>query len=137
MAGRVEGKVALITGAARGMGRAHAVRLAEEGADVVAVDRSRPDPGLTYGQRTPDELEETAALVAAYGRRVLARRADVRDQEALDAIVAEASDAFGGIDVLASNAGISTQGPATQLTDDDWKTILDVNLVGAFHAAKA
>src|SRR5437870_4537631 len=88
--GRVKGKVALVTGAARGMGRAHAVRLAQEGADVVLVDLAKSEPGLAYSQGTPDELAETAALVEAEGRRALARTADVRDQAALDAVVAEA-----------------------------------------------
>ncbi len=135
--GRVAGKVALVTGAARGMGRAHAVRLAEEGADVVLVDLARPEPGLAYSQGTPDELAETAALVEAAGGTALARTADVRDQTALDAVVAEATGALGGIDILVSNAGISSQAAATDLTDGDWEKILAVNLVGAWHAAKA
>lgn len=135
--GRVEGKVALVTGAARGMGRAHALRLAEEGADLVLVDLARSEPGLAYSQGTPDELAETAALVEAAGQRVLARAADVRDQAGLDAVVAEATELFGGIDVLVSNAGIASQSAAIDLTDDDWTRVLDVNLVGAWHAAKA
>ena len=134
---RVEGKVALVTGAARGMGRAHAVRLAQEGADLVLVDLAQSEPGLAYSQGTPDELTETAALVEGAGGRVLARTADVRDQVALDAVVADAADTFGGIDILVSNAGISSQAAATDLTDDDWRRIIDVNLIGAWHAAKA
>jgi hypothetical protein len=108
VAGRVEGKVVLITGAARPMGRAYAVRLAEEGADIVAVDRAQADPGLTYGHRTIEDLAGTASLVESYGRRVLTHTADVRDQAALNAVVAEATETFGGIDVLVSNAGISS-----------------------------
>lgn len=135
--GQLEGKVALVTGAARGMGRTHATHLARAGADIVAVDLARDEPGVDYSQGTPAELTDTAALVEAEGRTVLARTADVRDQQALDAIVAEATDTFGGIDILVSNAGISSQAAAIDLTDDDWHTILDVNLVGAWHAAKA
>lgn len=134
---RVAGKVALVTGAARGMGRAHAVRLAEEGADLVLVDLARSEPGLAYSQGTPDELEETASLVEAAGGTALARTADVRDQSGLDAVVAEATERYGGVDILVSNAGISSQAAATELTDEDWHRILDVNLVGAWHAAKA
>lgn len=134
---RLEGKVALITGAARGMGRTHAVRLAQEGADIVAVDLVRDEPGLQYGQGTPDDLAETVALVEGEGRKILARASDVRDQAALDAIVAEATETFGGIDILVSNAGIANQGAATDLTDAQWDTILGTNLVGAWHAAKA
>ena len=135
--GRVEGKVALITGAARGMGRTHAVRLAQEGADIVAVDLVRDLPGLQYSQGTPDDLAETVALVEGEGRKILARAGDVRDQAALDAIVAEATKSFGGIDILVSNAGIANQGAATELTDAQWDSILGTNLVGAWHAAKA
>ena len=137
MTARLQDKVALITGAARGMGRAHAVRLAQEGADIVAVDLARDEPGLAYSQGTPDELTETVALVEGAGRKALARTADVRDQAALDAIVAEATETFGGIDILVSNAGISSQAAATDLTDADWERVLGVNLVGAWHAAKA
>ncbi|WP_406070769.1 mycofactocin-coupled SDR family oxidoreductase [Micromonospora sp. NBC_01638] len=135
--GRVEGKTAFITGAARGMGRAHAVRLAQEGADIVAVDLARNEPDLDYRQGTPADLAETAALVEAAGRRIIARTADVRDQGALDAAVAEATEKFGGIDILVSNAGIANQNPALELTDKQWQDILAVNLVGAWHAVKA
>lgn len=134
---RLDGKVAFITGAARGMGRAHAVRLAQEGADIVAVDLSRDEPDLDYRQGTPDDLAETVRLVEAEGRRIIARAADVRDQEALDAAVAEGTRTFGGIDILVSNAGISNQSGVLELTDDQWQQILAVNLVGAWHAIKA
>lgn len=133
---RLPGKVALITGAARGMGRAHAVRLAQEGADIIGIDIARDEPGLAYRQGTTSDLDETIALVEAEGRRGLARVADVRDQQALDAVVAEATETFGGIDILVSNAGIASQGAAISLTDDEWHRILDVNLIGAWHAAR-
>ncbi|MFF5991270.1 mycofactocin-coupled SDR family oxidoreductase [Prauserella flavalba] len=135
--GRVSGRVALITGAARGQGRSHAVRLAQEGADIVAVDLCRDQPELLYGQGTPDDLAETVRLVEKEGRRVIARAGDVRDQTTMDAVVAEALGEFGKIDILVSNAGIANQSAAHELTDKQWDDILGTNLVGAFHAAKA
>lgn len=134
---RLEGKVAFITGAARGMGRAHAVRLAQEGADIIATDLARDEPDIDYRQGTPEDLQETVRLVEAEGRRIIARTADVRDQAALDAVVAEGTEAFGGIDILVSNAGISNQSGVLELTDEQWQTLLSVNLVGAWHAIKA
>ncbi|WP_109472696.1 mycofactocin-coupled SDR family oxidoreductase [Ornithinimicrobium cavernae] len=134
---RLDGKVAFITGAARGMGRAHAVRLAQEGADIVITDLARDETGVDYTQGTPEELAETAGLVEAAGRQVLARVADVRDLSALEAVAAEAEEKFGRIDILVSNAGISNQSPVLELTDEQWQQILSVNLVGAWHAVKA
>ena len=134
---RVDGRVALITGAARGQGRAHAVRLAQEGADIIAVDLCRDQPELLYDQGTPEELAETAELVRKEGRRIVARAGDVRDQAAIDAAVADGLEQFGRIDILVSNAGIANQGMAHELTDAQWEGILGTNLVGAFHAAKA
>ncbi|MPV35740.1 mycofactocin-coupled SDR family oxidoreductase [Georgenia subflava] len=134
---RLDGKVAFITGAARGMGRAHAVRLAQEGADIIAVDLARDEPSIDYRQGTPEDLAETVALVEAEGRRIVARTADVRDQAALETAVADGVAELGGIDVLVSNAGISNQTPALDLTDQQWQDILSVNLVGAWHAVKA
>ena len=134
---RLEGKVAFITGAARGMGRAHAVRLAQEGADIIAVDLARDEADLDYRQGTPEDLQETVRLVEATGRRIIARAGDVRDQAALDAVVAEGVKAFGGIDIIVSNAGIANQSGVLELTDAQWQHILSVNLVGAWHAVKA
>ena len=134
---KLENKVAFITGAARGMGRTHAARLAKDGAHIVAVDLARDEPSIDYRQGTPEDLAETARLVEAQGVRVLARTADVRDLAALEAVAAEAVEMFGGIDILVSNAGVSNQSPVLELTDTQWKDILDVNLVGAWHAVKA
>jgi SDR family mycofactocin-dependent oxidoreductase len=135
--GRVEGKVALVTGAARGVGRAYAVRLAEEGADVVAVDIAGPVRDTGYAPSGSEDLEETVALVEKLGRRALARCADVRDQTALDAAVADAWSAFGRLDIVAANAGIMGAGLAWELDESEWADMLDVNLTGAWHTAKA
>lgn len=135
--GRVEGKVALITGAARGMGRAHCLRLAEEGADIVAVDLAAPVPSVPYDMATPEDLDETARLVEALGRNVLARRADVRDQAALDDVVAEATTTLGGIDIAVANAGVSAVGRAWEFSEEQWRDVIDINLTGVWHTAKA
>ncbi|NGP07266.1 mycofactocin-coupled SDR family oxidoreductase [Rhodococcus sp. 14C212] len=135
--GRVEGKVALVTGAARGQGRSHALRFAQEGADVVILDACTEIDSVPYPLPTEVELKETEALVAATGRRVLARTADVRSQEQLDAVVDEALAEFGHIDIVAANAGIVGFRPTWELSDTEWQDMLDVNLTGAFHTVKA
>jgi (+)-trans-carveol dehydrogenase len=141
--GRVSGKVAFITGAARGQGRSHAVRLAEEGADVIAVDLpdaaskdiSRFSP---YPMATEADLEETARLVAAAGGRVLACHADVRDQDSLDAAAAAGLDRFGHIDIASANAGIGGfYGSAWEYTRENWQAVIDVDLTGTWQTAKA
>ncbi len=105
--GRVDGKVAFITGAARGQGRSHALRLAEEGADIVAVDICRPVETAPYEMATPDDLAETAKLVEDYDRRIVARQADVRDLAQLQSVVEEGLSELGHIDVVCANAGIA------------------------------
>ncbi|OYD61396.1 mycofactocin-coupled SDR family oxidoreductase [Rhodococcus sp. OK302] len=134
---RLDGKIAFITGAARGQGRTHAVRLAQEGADIVAVDLCKQQENLDYTSGTPEDLEETVRLVEKEGRRIIARAADVRDQASLDVVVEEALREFGGIDILVSNAGISNQGSVVGLTDQQWEDILGTNLVGAWHSCRA
>ena len=109
--GRVSGKVAFITGAARGQGRAHAVRLAEEGADIVAVDVCAQMDSVPYGLATPDDLAETVKLVEEQDRRILARQVDVRDLSGLQALADEAVAEFGGIDIVVANAGIGSFAP--------------------------
>src|ERR1700693_4888364 len=103
--GALDGQVALVTGGARGMGRSHAVTFAREGADVVLLDRCQQVAWLDYALATPDDLEETVALVEKEGRQCLARQADVRDAGAVQAVVGEAKEAFGRIDILVANAG--------------------------------
>jgi len=138
MAGRLEGKVAFITGAARGQGRSHAVRLAQEGADIIAIDICAQVEGTPYDGATEADLQDTVKQVEALDRRIIATKADVRDFEAvksaLDAGVAE----LGRLDIVAANAGISTQmAPSDQLDEAAWQTMIDVNLTGVWHTAKA
>lgn len=135
--GLVDGRVALVTGAARGQGRSHALRLAEEGAAVVALDICRPIGGLPYETSQPGDLDETARMVEAQGGRILTREADVRDYDAvMDAVIA-GEKAFGPVDIGVMNAGIFDMTPVLEITDDSWRTMLEVNLMGAFHGAKA
>lgn len=138
--GTLDGKVAFVTGAARGQGRAHAIKLAEEGANVVAIDIAAPDsiPSMFYPLAGEDDLATTAKEVEATGAQVLARKVDVRSQEQLDAVVAEAKQRFGRLDVVAANAGIATNFNKTwELSDSEWQDVLDVNLTGTWRTVKA
>jgi (+)-trans-carveol dehydrogenase len=134
---RVEGKVALITGGARGQGRSHAVRLAEEGADVVVLDACEDVPTAGYPMATMADLEETAGIVAALGRRVLARRTDVRDQAGLDAAVEAALAELGPIEIVCANAGVASFARAWELTEQQWQDVLDIDLGGVWRTVKA
>ncbi len=137
VAGRVEGKVAFITGAARGQGRSHAIRLAQEGADIIAIDLCAQVASAPYPMSTPDDLAQTVREVEALDRRIVATQADVRDygavKAALDAGVAE----LGRLDIVAANAGISSVGRAEELPEQTWQDMIDTNLTGVWHAAKA
>ncbi len=135
--GRVSGKVAFITGAARGQGRAHAIRLAEEGADIVALDICSQLASVDYPMATPDDLAETAKLVEEQDRRVLARQVDVRDLAGMQAVVEEAVAEFGGIDIVVANAGIATLGPSWELPEEKVQEMLDVNLMGVWKTTTA
>jgi (+)-trans-carveol dehydrogenase len=136
--GRVSGKVALVTGAARGQGRSHAVRLAEEGADIVAMDIASQIDVVPYDLATTEDMAETVNLVEKCGQRILARQADVRDQGALDQLVVDGIAEFGHIDIVAANAGISQRGrPVWEMTEEQWQTVIDVNLTGVWHTIKA
>jgi (+)-trans-carveol dehydrogenase len=134
---RLQGKVALVTGAARGQGRTHSVRLAEEGADIVAIDVGRDIDTVRYPLGTPAELAETAAAVRALGRRAYTAVADVRDEKQLTDVVAAAVAELGRLDVVCANAGITSAAPATTMTADQWQDVLDVNLTGVFHTVRA
>jgi SDR family mycofactocin-dependent oxidoreductase len=135
---RVKGKVAFITGAARGQGRAHARRLAEEGADIVAVDICADIEDLGYPLGSAEELAETVRVVEDTDRRIIARRADVRDAGALEAVVAEACAEFGGIDIVCANAGIIDSVPRTwEITEEMWDAQIDVMLKGVWNTVKA
>jgi SDR family mycofactocin-dependent oxidoreductase len=135
--GELAGKVALITGAARGQGRAHAVRLAQAGADIVAIDLAAPMPTVPYALATPEDLERTEKLVLELGRRIQIVRADVREQQPLDAAVAAAMAEFGRLDVVVANAGIISYGYTWETSDEQWRDVIDVNLTGVFHTVKA
>jgi (+)-trans-carveol dehydrogenase len=135
--GRVDGKVAFVTGAARGQGRAHAVRLAEEGADIIAVDVCRQLATVPYPMATPDDLAETAKLVEDLDRRIVAREADVRDSAQLAEVVAEGVAELGRLDVVVANAGIVSIGPTLELEEDVWQEMIDVNLTGVWKSLKA
>lgn len=135
--GRLEGKVALITGAARGQGRAEALLFAREGADVVAVDIDRQIDSVPYETAREADLRQTVAEVEATGRRILARSADVRSSADLDAVVEEALAAFGRLDVLVANAAIFSMGSLWEMPDEQWQDVIDVNLTGVWRSMKA
>jgi SDR family mycofactocin-dependent oxidoreductase len=138
MPGRVAGKVAFITGAARGQGRSHAVRLAQEGADIIAVDICEDVPGIPYPGATEADLAETVKLVEALDRRIVAAKADVRDYAGLKAVLDDGVAQLGRLDIVSANAGIGTAPvPAWELDESVWQTMLDINLTGVWHTAKA
>ena len=137
MPGRVEGKVAFITGAGRGQGRSHAVRLAGEGADIIAVDICHDVDGA-LPMSTLEDLAETVKLVEALDRRIVARQADVRDFDALKAAVDAGVEELGRLDIVLANAGIaSAGGPVETMAPDSWKNTIDINLTGLWHTARA
>jgi SDR family mycofactocin-dependent oxidoreductase len=137
MAGRVAGKVAFITGAGRGQGRSHAIRLAEEGADIIAIDICADYPTVGYGMATEAELAETVKAVEALDRRIIAAQADVRDAQALkgamDAGVAE----LGQLDIVCANAGICTVQAWDEVTPAVWQDTIDTNLTGVWNTMVA
>ncbi|WP_027928989.1 mycofactocin-coupled SDR family oxidoreductase [Amycolatopsis thermoflava] len=138
MVGRVEGKVAFITGAARGQGRAHAITLAREGADIIAVDICEDIPGVPYPGGTREELEETAKAVEALGKRVITSVTDVRDLPALTAVVDRGVAELGRLDIVAANAGIAAAPTTASGMDYSvWQDMIDINLNGAYHTCRA
>jgi SDR family mycofactocin-dependent oxidoreductase len=139
MGGRVEGKVALITGAARGQGRSHAVRLAQEGADIIAVDVcARISSSKEIPAATPDDLAETADLVKGLDRRIVTAQVDVRDFDALKAAVDSGVEQLGRLDIIVANAGIGNGGETLDKTSEaDWQDMIDVNLSGVWKTVKA
>ncbi|OBK48151.1 mycofactocin-coupled SDR family oxidoreductase [Mycobacterium sp. 1081908.1] len=138
MAGRVEGKVAFISGAARGQGRSHAVRLAQEGADIIAVDVCGPIENLAYPHSTPEDLAETADLVKGHNRRIVTAQVDVRDYDALKAAVDGGVEQLGRLDIIVANAGIGTFGNKLhKIRENVWQDMIDVNLSGVWHTVKA
>ncbi|MEW2397207.1 mycofactocin-coupled SDR family oxidoreductase [Streptomyces sp. NPDC046862] len=134
---RFQGKVAFVTGAARGLGRAEAVRFAAEGADIIALDLCEDLPTTEYPGATVEDLAETARLVEELGRRILTHKADIRDYPAVRAALEESVRELGRLDVVAANAGMTTFARAWEIEPEHWKATLDVNLTGAFHTMKA
>ncbi|MGQ0479815.1 MAG: mycofactocin-coupled SDR family oxidoreductase [Pseudonocardia sp.] len=135
--GRVEGKVAFITGAARGQGRSHAVRLAQEGADIIAVDIEEQVRSSWAPTATAEDLAQTVKLVEDLDRRIIARTADVRDLAALETVVAEGIAEFGRLDIVCANAGIGSSGVLWEISEADWQEMIDINLTGVWKTAKA
>jgi (+)-trans-carveol dehydrogenase len=134
---RLEGKVAFVTGAARGQGRSHAIRLAEEGADIIAVDIASQIDTVPFPMATPDDLAETVKEVEALDRRIIASQADVRDYAAVKAALDTGVAQLGRLDIVAANAGIVSFGAAEELTEQAWRDVIEVNLTGVWHTVKA
>lgn len=135
--GKLEGKVAFVTGAARGQGRSHALRLAEEGADIIAIDIAHQIATAKYPMATEEELAETVRLVEALDRRIIASVADVRDYNAVSTALDEGVAELGRLDVVVANAGIMDFGRVEELTAEAWRDMIDINLTGVWHTAKA
>jgi SDR family mycofactocin-dependent oxidoreductase len=132
--GKLDGKVAFITGAARGQGRSHAVLLAEEGADIIAVDICKQLSAVRYEMPSTSDLDQTVKEVESLGRRIVAREADVRDVEGLQAAFDEGVRELGRIDIVVANAGI---GPGGDVSDDEqWDQVVDVNLKGVWNTGR-
>jgi len=135
--GRLEGRVAFITGAARGQGRAHAIRFAEEGADVVAVDALADIGSIGYPMATREDLDETVRQVQARGRRIVAAQADVRDGPRLQKVLDDAVADLGRLDVVVANAGVASFAAAEDISDAMWDDMIDINLSGVFRTVRA
>jgi SDR family mycofactocin-dependent oxidoreductase len=137
MPGRVEGKVAFVTGAARSQGRSHAIRLAAEGADIIAVDIAGPVESVTaYPPATEEDLAETVKEVEALDRRIVAHKADVRNPQALKEALDDGVAQLGRLDIVAANAGIYQVHPALELDDAGWQETIDINLTGVWNTVK-
>lgn len=136
--GLLEGKVAVVSGAARGQGRAHAVRLAREGADIIAMDICRDVPTISYNLARPEDLKDTVAAVEALGRRILATETDTRDLQAVTEAVDRGVAEFGRVDVLVANAGIGdSYSRAEEMSEESWLTMVDINLNGVWRSCRA
>jgi len=135
--GVLDGKVALVTGGARGQGRSHAVTLAGEGADVVVSDILDQLDTVPYPLATEKDLAETVKLVEERGRRCVAVKADVRSLTEMQGVAARAIDEFGRLDILLANAGIASNSPIAEMGEQQWREMIDVNLTGVFHSFRA
>ncbi len=132
----LEGKVAFITGAARGQGRSHAVRLAQEGADIIAVDHCADVATVGYPQATAADLDQTVKEVEALDRRIIATQADVRDGAAMRTAVDDGVAQLGRLDIVLANAGIASFAPADEMTDAMWDDMIGINLTGVFKTVR-
>jgi SDR family mycofactocin-dependent oxidoreductase len=138
MTGRLTDRVAFITGAARGQGRAHAVRMAREGADIIAVDIAGKLPScVRYDSATPEDLAETTRLVEATGRRIIASAADVRDFDGLRQAVQDGVAALGRLDIIVANAGITAPQAWNEITPESFRDIMDTNVTGTWNTVMA
>ncbi|WP_030168244.1 MULTISPECIES: mycofactocin-coupled SDR family oxidoreductase [Actinomycetes] len=135
--GRLEGKVAFITGAARGQGRSHAVRLAQEGADIIAVDTAKQVATVPYDTATAADLEQTVKEVEALDRRIVASEVDVRDLAALTKAADDGVAQLGRLDIVIANAGINSMAPALEMDEEMWQTMIDINLTGVWKSIRA
>jgi (+)-trans-carveol dehydrogenase len=137
MTGRLQNKVAFITGAARGQGRSHAIRLAQEGADIIAVDICDQVDSVPYDLARPEDLAETVAEVEALDRRIVATQADVRDLGALTKAVDDGVAELGRLDIVSANAGIVSYGTLDDITEQTWQDMIDINLTGVWRTVRA
>ncbi|WP_099021734.1 mycofactocin-coupled SDR family oxidoreductase [Mycolicibacterium palauense] len=135
--GKLDGKVALITGGARGQGRSHALTFAREGADIVVCDALAEIESVPCVMPTQADLDETVKLVEEEDRRALGMQADVRDTAQLTAVVSTALEQFGKIDILVANAGVCSPVPLVDITDDQWDEMIDIDLGGVFKSIRA
>ncbi|MGV9633146.1 mycofactocin-coupled SDR family oxidoreductase [Nocardia rhamnosiphila] len=138
MTSRLHGKVAFITGAARGQGRAHAVRLATEGADIIAVDIAGPLPAaVPYDSATPQDLVETVRLVEATGRKIIASTVDTRDAAGVRTAADAGVDALGRLDIIVANAGICIPETWDAISPESWRDVIDINVTGTWNTVAA
>jgi len=138
MSGRLQGKVAFISGAARGQGRAHAVRMAEEGADIIAFDAAGPVPSQGAPAASVADLDETVRQVEKLDRRIVAHRADASDLDAVTAVLDQGLTEFGRIDIVVANAGVQgNPAPIAQTSAEEWQGVLATNLTGVFNTVRA
>ncbi len=135
--GRVAGKRVLVTGAARGLGRSHALRLAEEGAELILIDICRSLPEIEYPLGTEEDLAETARLITQAGGRCVSHAVDVRDESALRYALNDGVEELGGLDGAVANAGVLTVAPWNRTTSEQWRTVVDVNLIGVWNTCAA
>jgi (+)-trans-carveol dehydrogenase len=137
MTGLLAGQVAVVTGAARGQGRSHAVALAKEGASIIALDACAPIATVPYPLSSKADLETTAGQVEALGSRVIRGVVDVRDFAEMDQFIRDAVADLGRLDIVCANAGISTPSPTLEMTEETWQTTIDINLTGVWKTCKA